>query len=87
MNEFWKVVGNISAICRIIGLPIALYQIWKIRSTTKAMEQAIYNFISLERIATLNKIFDTIGVQRNILVSAYNNTTKKGISPNKITQD
>ncbi len=87
MNEFWKVVGNISAICSIIGLPIALYQIWKIRSTTKAMEQAIYNFISLERIATLNKIFDTIGVQRNILVSAYNNTTKKGISPNKIKQD
>lgn len=87
MNEFWRVVGNVSAICSIIGLPIALFQIWKIRSTTKAMEQAIHNFLSLEKIATLNKIFDTLTIQRNLLVSTYNNTTKKGMNSNKIKQE
>ena len=87
MDEFWNVVGNFSAICSIIGLPIALIQIWKMHSTTKAMEQAINNFLSLEKIATMNKIFNTIATQKNLLVSVYNNTTKKGISSDKINEE
>lgn len=87
MSEFWKVVSNVSAICSIIGLPIAIFQIWKVQSTTKAMEQAIHTFLSLETVATLNKIFDTITTQKNILVSVYNNANKIGINLSKIKQD
>lgn len=87
MNNIWVIISNLASICSIIGLPIALFQIWKIGSTTKVMQQAICDFLSLEKIATLNKIFDTVTQQRNLLVSTYNNTTKKGVTLDRIKRD
>lgn len=87
MNNIGNIIGFIGSICSIVGFPIALIQIWKIKSTTKSMKDSIYNFLSLEKIFTLNKIFDTVTTQRNSLVIIQNKITKKGVSIENINTD
>ncbi|WP_236896761.1 hypothetical protein [Clostridium beijerinckii] len=71
----------------IIGFPIALIQIWKIKSTTEAMKISIHDFLNLEKIFTLNKIFDTVTIQRNNLINIHNKSTKKGVKIETINID
>lgn len=80
MSDGWDVVSNVASICGIIGLPIAVRQIYKIKSTTKAMKDAIHDFLSLEKISTLNKIFDVVTIQRNKLITIEGKSTKQGYS-------
>lgn len=87
MNNICNIIGLIGSICSIIGFPIALIQIWKIKSTTKSMKESIYNFLSLERIYTLNKIFDTVTIQRNSLVNIQSKSSKKGVSIENINTE
>lgn len=87
MDNWESIIGNIASIFSIISLPITLFQIWKIRSTTKHIEKAILNFLKLEEVSTINKIFEVVTTQKVSLSSIFNNASKEGSRAERLKKD
>lgn len=56
----WKIISNISSICSILGLPLALWQICSIKSKIESTEKGIKNILDIKEHEELNRIFTVL---------------------------
>lgn len=83
----WDILGKISTVCGIVGLPIALVQIYQIKSRAKATEEAMNRFLVLEKSSILNNIYETIIKQEDAVSKIQGMLDITGISQKKIKED
>ena len=67
MIDFEKVLSIIGSICSIVGIPLTICQVLKIKSNSEASKDAIDNFIILRKNETLREIQNYLSEQINIL--------------------
>lgn len=50
----WEIISNISSICGILGLPLALWQIYSIKSKIESTERGIKSILDIKEHEELN---------------------------------
>lgn len=63
-TEFWKIISNIASVCSIIALPIAIWQIFDLKTKVEATEEGIKTVLEIKEHDKLNKT-------RNLVESQY----------------
>lgn len=54
-NELWNIVANIASVCSIVALPIALWQIFDLKTKVEATEEGIKTVLEIKEHSKLNK--------------------------------
>ncbi len=80
----WTIIANVSSICSIIGLPIALFQIAKIKSKAEETELGLKRLLDMKDNENMEKISATIYSQQQDLSQIQAAATKEGTSLEKL---
>lgn len=59
----WQVISNIASICSIIALPIAIWQIFALKSKVESTEKGIRRVLEIKEHEKIEQIFKVIGTQ------------------------
>lgn len=51
----WRIIGNISSVCSIVALPIAIWQFRAIKLKIKTTEKGIKNVLDIKEHEQINK--------------------------------
>lgn len=54
-TEFWTIVSNIASVCSIIALPIAIWQIFDLKTKVEATEEGIKTILEIKEHDKLNE--------------------------------
>ncbi len=54
-TEFWTIVSNIASMCSIIALPIAIWQIFDLKTKVEATEEGIKTILEIKEHDKLNE--------------------------------
>lgn len=76
----WKVLGNIASICSIVALPIALWQIYELKSKVEATERGIRSVLDIKEYEKLSQILNIVMNQYQELGGLLFQVNKKGKS-------
>lgn len=74
----WEVISNISSICSILGLPLALWQIYSIKTEIEYTEKGIKNILDIKEHEELNRIFAIVEKQFSELSDLITQINKPG---------
>lgn len=81
----WEIIANIASICSIIGLPIALWQIYGLKSKVEATEKGIKSVLDIKEHEKLNQIFHILVKQYEEIGELICQINKTGKSKQTIT--
>lgn len=76
----WEIISNISSICGILGLPLALWQIYSIKSKIESTERGIKSILDIKEHEELNRIFTILEKQYAELSDLITQVNKPGKS-------
>lgn len=76
----WDVIANIASICSIIALPIAIWQIFDLKSKVKSTETGIRKVLEIKEYKKLDILGNIISVQYTSISDLLLNISKKGHS-------
>lgn len=82
----WDVIANIASICSIVALPIAIWQIFDLKSKVKRTETSIKRVLEIKEYQKLNGLANIVSKQYTEISELISNVTKKGISTPKVTE-
>lgn len=80
----WEVINNISSICSIIGLPIAIWQIYKLKTRVEATEKGIKQVLDIKEHEKINQIFEVLAKQYREVCDLVTQVNKTGKSTHSI---
>jgi len=83
---WWNVIGNIASICSIIALPIAIWQIFDLKSKVKRTEISIKKVLEIKEYQKLNALANIVSKQYTEISDLISSITKKGTSTQKVTE-
>lgn len=76
----WEIIGNISSVCSIIGFPLALWQIYGLKSRVEATEKGIRSVLDIKEHEKLGQIFGTLAAQYQQICDLISQVNKSGKS-------
>ena len=82
----WPVISNIASICSIIALPIAIWQIFTLKSKVESTENGIRRVLEIKEHEKIEQIFKVIGIQYQEISGMIPQVNKKGSSNSSITK-
>ncbi len=82
----WGIIGNIASVCSIIALPIAIWQIFDLKSKVKRTETSIKKVLEIKEYQMLNGLANVVSKQYTEISDLISNVTKKGVSAQKVTE-
>ena len=82
----WQVISNIASICSIIALPIAIWQIFALKSKVESTEKGIRRVLEIKEQEKIEQIFKVIGTQYQEISAMISQVNKKGNSNPSITK-
>ena len=82
----WQVISNIASICSIIALPIAIWQIFALKSKVESTEKGIRRVLEIKEHEKIEQIFKVIGTQYQEISAMISQVNKKGNSNPSITK-
>ncbi len=74
----WRIIGNISSVCSIVALPIAIWQFRAIKLKIKTTEKGIKNVLDIKEHEQINKISKIIGEEYQKLSTLITQLNQKG---------
>lgn len=76
----WAIITNIASICSIIALPIAIWQIFDLKSKVKSTEISIKKVLEIKEYEKVDILANIISIQYTSISDLILNMTKKGHS-------
>lgn len=76
----WEILANISSVCGIIGFPLAIWQIYGLKSKIESTEKGIKSILDIKEHEELNYIFDSLAQQYEELSWIITQINKPGSS-------
>lgn len=83
----WNIITNIASLCSIIALPIALWQIFDLKSKVDATEKGIKSVLDIKEHEKLNQIFKIVVEQYKKIGGWTSQLYKAGKSKQTITKE
>ena len=80
----WQVISNIASICSIIALPIAICQIFSLKSKVESTEKGIWRVLEIKEHEKIEQIFKVIVAQYREISAMILKVNKKGNSNSSI---
>ena len=77
-TEFWTIVSNIASVCSIIALPIAIWQIFDLKTKVEATEEGIKTILEIKEHDKLNETRKLVESQYTEICGLLSLTGKRG---------
>ena len=84
MSDMWEILGNISSICSIVGLPLALWQIAGLKANEKEAEAKLNKLLEMKNNESVEQILITIFNQRKELSQIQASIGREGVKPENL---
>ncbi len=76
----WEIISNISSICSIIGFPMALWQMYGLKSRVESTEKGIKSVLDIKEQEKLGQIFKVLAEQYQQVCELISQVNKSGKS-------
>lgn len=83
----WKVITNIASKCSIIALPIALWQIYDLKSKVEVTEKRVKAVLDIKEHEKLSQIFKVVVEQYQKIGNWVSQFNKMGKSKQTVTKE
>lgn len=83
----WEAITNIASICSIIALPIALWQIYDLKSKVEATEKGVKTVLDIKEHEKLSQIFKVVVEQYQKIGNWVSQLNKTGKSRQTIIKE
>ena len=80
----WQAISNIASICSIIALPIAIWQIFTLKSKVESTEKGIRRVLEIKEHEKIDQLFKVVGDQYQEISAMISKVNKKGNSNSSI---
>lgn len=79
----WFYVSNIASICSIVGLPIAIWQIWSLEHRVEATRESMVSILKIYEVRNLSEIRSELSRHYTVISNMISSLNSKGMDSSK----
>lgn len=85
-NMAWNIITKFSSICSIVALPIAIWQIFSVKSKVLSTQAGIKEILSIREHEKLEEVLTNVKRQHAELVKLQSMVGQKGVSEKRLSE-